>query len=327
MVSTPHDAVPAMTMKQPDTPQPVSVSGKSDPAKSSGDAVPPKVDGGGMAPGWGGNLKLRTLSAVPALVVVLAVIGLVPTWAVGVIVLAVGSYGMYEFHDLFSDVANRPIRREWAITAAAVVGLGALVWGLPGLSLSLFASVVGLAAIFWFADTEESVGGVAPVGTAVFGLILIPWSVSHLGLIHGLTGGPGMLALLVVVVSLNDSLAYLVGSLFGSRLLLPRVSPKKTVEGALAGLAGGVAGGLLVWIWLLGFAQSPGLWESLVLAMALAVIAQMGDLMESKLKRIAGVRESGRLLPGHGGLLDRIDGYLLAGPVLYYYLLVSAPGA
>jgi phosphatidate cytidylyltransferase len=131
---------------------------------------------------------------------------------------------------------------------------------------------------------------------------------------------------LLFVVWAGDIAAYYVGRTFGKHKLAPRLSPNKTWEGAIGSIAGSLvaAGGLLALAD--GFTQwnsaklsyPEEIWYWLVLAVIVNIAAQLGDLVESALKRSAGVKDSGTLLPGHGGVLDRIDSLLLAAPMLWY---------
>ena len=140
-------------------------------------------------------------------------------------------------------------------------------------------------------------------------------------------GGDDHFGLRIVGVALagafaGDTAALLTGSLVGRHRFFPRISPRKTVEGAL----GGMAATVLVWVlgapWLFGLART----HALLLGVLASVAAQGGDLVESALKRAARVKDSGRLVPGHGGLLDRLDALVLLGPVVYCYLrLVALP--
>ena len=131
-----------------------------------------------------------------------------------------------------------------------------------------------------------------------------------LGLPHGMIW---FLALLAIVF-VGDTMAYLVGMLLGRRKIMPRLSPKKTIEGAIGGLMGSMLTGALLSFFI---PQSP---ERLVLAAAcVGIIAQLGDLFESMLKRVANRKDSGSLMPGHGGVLDRLDGILFAAPVLFLF--------
>lgn len=123
---------------------------------------------------------------------------------------------------------------------------------------------------------------------------------------------------LMSVVFWNDVAAYFVGSKLGGPLLAPTISPKKTISGAVGGLLGGVITGV-VFAWLLGRWWSS--WSDVILlALVLAIAAQLGDLLKSFVKRIYQIKDFGNLLPGHGGVLDRIDGVLMAGPVFLVWL-------
>jgi len=130
--------------------------------------------------------------------------------------------------------------------------------------------------------------------------------------------GAGRVLLLLAVVMASDTGAYFVGHAFGRRPLAPAISPGKTVEGAIGGLAGGAAAGATAA--LVAFPAHPA-WQLALLGAVAAAVGALGDLAESALKRWAGAKDSGRLLPGHGGMLDRLDSLLTAAPVLYYYFL------
>jgi phosphatidate cytidylyltransferase len=132
-----------------------------------------------------------------------------------------------------------------------------------------------------------------------------------------LDGGVIWLYGLFLIVFLGDTMAYLCGRAFGRTKLLPAVSPKKTVEGALGGLVGSALGGLVM-----GLALTPqiALGHLLPTALVAGLFGQIGDLFESLIKRLADEKDSGRLMPGHGGALDRVDGILFAAPI--YYVLV-----
>jgi phosphatidate cytidylyltransferase len=161
---------------------------------------------------------------------------------------------------------------------------------------------------------------------SLFCLVYIGFTLCTLPLIGAQEGGPSLLLLLLFVVWSGDTAAFYVGKNFGRHKLAPRLSPGKTWEGTAAS----VAGSLVITVVLIELAKYltgrgidllayPGsIWNWLLLAVILNVAAQLGDLVESALKRGAGVKDSGTMLPGHGGVLDRIDALLLAAPVLWY---------
>jgi phosphatidate cytidylyltransferase len=141
-------------------------------------------------------------------------------------------------------------------------------------------------------------------------------TIAALRLVPPAEQGPWRILMLLVVIMASDTLAFFVGHAFGRRRLAPAVSPGKSVEGALGGIAGGVIGAFIVRH--LGLPEMPALHAAAVGA-AVAAMGIVGDLDESLLKRWAGVKDSGALFPGHGGMLDRLDSLLFGAPVLYYY--------
>jgi len=151
----------------------------------------------------------------------------------------------------------------------------------------------------------------------VLASVYISLSMAHVVLIRFLPEGPFWLTLLVAVVAGSDTGAYYAGRAFGQRKLFPQISPKKTVAGGVGGLVAGIAVAEVLALVL------PGRVEPLLLlpaAALLVVIGIGGDLTEAMIKRSMGVKDSGTILRGHGGLLDRVDSLLLAGPVLFYLL-------
>jgi phosphatidate cytidylyltransferase len=180
--------------------------------------------------------------------------------------------------------------------------------------LTLLVLLFALHFLFRFKDIH-----VAARETALlcFGFLYVPLLLGHLILLRLAPHGVQWIFFLLVIVMTGDSAAYYVGSSWGRRKLYPEVSPKKSVEGALGGLAGSLAGAVA--FKLLWFPDLP-LMHCLVVTLLAAALAQMGDLFESLLKRSCGVKDSGVIIPGHGGILDRLDSILFAAPVLYYYL-------
>ena len=127
----------------------------------------------------------------------------------------------------------------------------------------------------------------------------------------------------MLIVMTNDSAAYYTGSAFGKHRLYPSVSPKKSVEGAIGGLAGSIIGTLFAKY---TFFPQLTLADAIVTALVIGAIGQTGDLFESLLKRSFGVKDSGTIIPGHGGVLDRLDSILFAAPITYYYVLFFFKG-
>ncbi len=186
-------------------------------------------------------------------------------------------------------------------------------WHAILLAITGFLLVSSLYLLFRFNDIRQVV---AESGALAFGILYVPILLGYLNLIRSGSMGVQWLFLMMFIVMSGDSAAYYVGSMFGRNKLYPAVSPNKSVEGALGGLAGSLAGSLL-------FRQLffPEIGLPLCLAAALIVGAagQLGDLFESLLKRSCGVKDSGNIIPGHGGILDRLDSILFAAPVIWYF--------
>ena len=160
------------------------------------------------------------------------------------------------------------------------------------------------------------------LNTAVrtFGVIYIALPFSYFILLRGMENGGRWILLLFAVIWANDTFAMLAGKTLGKHKLSPMISPGKTVEGAVGGLAGGGVAALLYNNFL---SMGLGLWSVLLLAAVIGVVGIFGDLFESVIKRAAGEKDSGTIIPGHGGMLDRIDSLVFAIPLLYYYLTIG----
>jgi phosphatidate cytidylyltransferase len=164
---------------------------------------------------------------------------------------------------------------------------------------------------------RESSGVIAGISVTIFGILYIAWFLSFLVKIRYMPNGAWLLGTLLLITKSGDIGAYLVGSRFGKTLLIPRISPKKSIEGALGGLIFSVLAALvsknfLLYSWT----------HLLMLGICLGILGQLGDLSESLMKRDCGVKDSGRIFSELGGVLDVIDSLLFTGPVFYFYLNV-----
>ncbi len=167
-------------------------------------------------------------------------------------------------------------------------------------------------------------GAFHAVTISLTGAIYIGWAFGyHLILLRHLTGaadksvGSELIFFLIAIIWCGDTAAYLFGKWFGRHKLTPQISPGKTIEGTVAGLCFGILGGMVIWFFLLK--ETLSLAHVPILGLLLGGISQISDLSESVIKRNAGVKDSGSLIPGHGGLLDRCDSLIFSAPALYYY--------
>ena len=263
------------------------------------------------------ELVLRIASGIPALAALLSLIAFAPWQGVAIIVLLACLLGMVEYQRLMAKINGYHMLTVHLIGVFLICG-GAYLAGVAGLQAMLGVAV--LVEFVWLLPRGNDDARMRAIANGVFGLVWIPWSFGHLILILQRPDGSRLLLFLVLVLTFNDSLAYFTGKFLGRHKLMPGVSPNKTIEGSLGGIVGGVIGGWVAVIWLLPPHFGWELPAMLGMSILLAVVGQVGDLVESMLKRAAGVKDSGRFLPGHGGFLDRLDVFLLTPPFMYYYL-------
>lgn len=283
------------------------------------------------------ELALRTGAALVGIPIALAIL-YAGGWVLAAALALLAVIGVLEFFRLAERSGARPLRVPGIVGTALFIlvagfeptlsATAPLLWGVTVVLLLVTAA----AAIWTRGTTGRPLASVAATvagslfvgGTLVHGLLL-----RHLlatGIAPGANTGPwagtALVGFAVGLTWLNDSGAYFAGSAFGRRKLIPTVSPGKTVEGAIAGIITAVVAGALYSAFILGdlVGLPLGLWEGAVGGVLIAVVAQVGDLVESLFKREAGVKDSGRLIPGHGGMLDRFDALFYALPVAYWYL-------
>ncbi|MGB5158103.1 phosphatidate cytidylyltransferase [Desulfobacterium sp. N47] len=173
--------------------------------------------------------------------------------------------------------------------------------------------VSGFISLFKFKINKDVIW---LVSKQLMGLIYIPLFLSYLVLIRNGSNGIFWIYFLLIIIFAGDTGAFYTGSYFGKHKLCPSVSPGKTIEGSLGGLGASLMAGALFKYF---FLPSYSWWVSILLFICVGIAGQIGDLFESELKRSAGIKDSGSILPGHGGILDRIDALLFAIPVAWFF--------
>jgi len=284
------------------------------------------------------NLALRLVTAsllIPPVLYFVYEGGVYVLGAVVVIILL----GLNEFYQLIEQKGADPLRSYGMAAAAALPVL--MYFGYESLATVLLT--VALLAMMVVQLSKARISeALASISGTFFGVFYVGWLLSHAVVLRQFTQvvasrwpdvaagmhpdvGGYLLFFTIAVVIAGDAGAYFAGRAYGRRKLAPRISPGKTVEGALGALAAGTALGLAL---KLGFdVAAPELSRPLsypataVMAFALSIVGMVGDLVESLLKRDAEVKDTGTLLPGTGGVLDRIDSNLIAIPVMYYVML------
>lgn len=264
------------------------------------------------------NLARRVLTALVALPPLVLALFAGPPWLTAALVGVAALIGIFEFHGLLRARGIRPLRGTSLALAALLFAEAAAPGWHHWPFWPLGAVLLLIATLGRGADLEGTVPAAAGSALGAIYLGALGGTLAALRILPPPEQGAWRLALLLTIVMVSDSAAFFVGSAWGHRKLAPHISPHKTVEGALGGLVGGVLGALAVRG--LGLPDLP-LAHAVGLGLLVAGFGIVGDLAESLLKRWAGVKDSGTLFPGHGGMLDRLDSLLFGAPVLYYYFL------
>jgi phosphatidate cytidylyltransferase len=279
----------------------------------------------------------RIITAVVLIPIVLILVFLGPRWQwlFTLAVAAVAALAGWEYMALSRRCGANPPR---AATMVALLALFAVNFEWPDLTPAVFG-ILGLGLLVYctfFKPVEETI---ADASASIFCLLYTGLTLIALPTLREQANGPSLVVFLLFVVWAGDTAAYYAGRAWGRHKMAPKLSPGKTWEGAIASVAGSAVIAAVL-VSLASLMQEPSnstvlsslervfpsavlaypdeIWYWVVLAAVINVAAQVGDLAESALKRSAGVKDSGNLLPGHGGVLDRIDALLLAGPILWY---------
>lgn len=268
------------------------------------------------------TIKQRILTGAILLpLLILFLLGTSAFWLL-VVISVINLLALREYFDMALP-QQRLVERRLGLVCGVVL-LPVLVLGdarLVVAGLTLISLLLGSWFLFRFQDLKRSAGELALTG---FGLLYVPLLLAHVPLLFGLSFGRDWIFLVLIIVMAADTAAYFVGSAIGRRPLYPAISPKKSREGAIGGLFGSLFGALLAKAW---FFPELSLFDALATGLLLSCSGQIGDLFESMLKRSFEVKDSGNLIPGHGGMLDRLDSLLFAFPVCYYYAIVIFPRA
>lgn len=273
----------------------------------------------------------RILTGAALIALVAALIFFDIPWLITVFSAVVAFLAAVEFRGLTSKAdAGFPL---WWTAAAIVLFFAASA--LQPFHLMAAVSLATMVLFLWSSFRSPLPRVLHETGAGLFMLIYVAYPLSLVPRILAAEDGTALLLFLFLCVWCGDIAALYIGKNFGKRRLAPALSPNKTWAGSMASVAGSVIFGMgliLLGDWLaahnssftrLHTTEPP--WHFLLLSIALNIAAQLGDLVESALKRGVGVKDSGTLLPGHGGVLDRIDALLLAAPVLWFLLLFRQP--
>jgi len=274
-------------------------------------------------------LKKRIVTAIwfVALSVVVIWFGDEPGFTA--LMVAFGVLAALEFYNMVADVKVPPL------TCFGLVWVSLFIlsrnpqllsiaqpWFSPGLITSILLTSAVVPPLIWLMSRQQKEKAFTRWAWTIAGILYIGWMLSHMVALRGLTNGRNWVFFVMFVTWLSDTTAFFAGRKLGKHKLAPNVSPGKTWEGAMGGVGGAIAMSVLF------FTPTPfqlpiTYWQAILLSIGVSVLGQAGDLVESLFKRNMGAKDSGKFMPGHGGMLDRLDSIIFAGTLVYYFALLS----
>jgi phosphatidate cytidylyltransferase len=270
---------------------------------------------------WTQALLKRVASALVLLPVFLLIVVKAPGWMFNALVVIASAAALWELMRLLEQ-GGRPVYPWLGVVAGAAVtatfGASRLLdpLTLPVLALTLAVGVVLLGPVLYGGPGTEA------TANTLLAVLYVGWLLGFGILLHHASPlGDELLLFVVGVTWVGETTAYLVGSAIGRHPLAPTISPRKTVEGAIAQVVASVMTGAALVVWLL---PACGVGLGLAGGALLGVVGQLGDLAESAIKRSVGTKDTGGLIPGHGGVLDRIDSLLFNLPAFYYFTVMAS---
>ncbi len=263
----------------------------------------------------------RWITALVLIPIILWVIIKGSTLLLAVLVSIVAVFAMGEYLKILFQNDDTPLSGtikiiSYTVSITLIISTCLGSWEIEFLILALNLMALSVFVLFKFADNQAVFQIIAK---QVLGIVYIPVSLSLLIFMKELDKGYLWVIWLLIVVFSNDTGAFYVGKFFGKNALSPNISPNKTIEGSIGGILTSLITGFIFSV--IFFKDLPLSFYMIPASFMLAVAGQVGDLFESAMKRASSIKDSGIFLPGHGGMLDRIDGLLLAVPVLYAYLV------
>lgn len=250
---------------------------------------------------------ISSLALMPFLLVILLTKGV---WLyLGTLVVSL--VGQYEFYRAFNHSKFKPITMLGYV--ATVIYFGGLYFNVTPVIMSMMIVLFVLSMLVTFLFNQQST--LEQVAVTLLGFFYVPFLLSHITMISHIDTH-GFMWLIFIIAWGTDTFAYFVGKLFGRNKLIEEISPNKTVEGAIGGVVGSTALTVaFAEIFIPGFTM-----YAIVLGIIGGIISQLGDLIASRMKRYTGVKDFGKIIPGHGGVLDRFDSILMTAPLVFYFL-------
>jgi phosphatidate cytidylyltransferase len=265
-------------------------------------------------------LKQRVVSLACWILILWFVIFLMPKWVFAGAIVALVGIGLYEFFEMVSKKGIL-VYKYFGIITGCLIPLVAYIRFTPSAEIEFALIVTVCLCVFLLQftrrDTEQALVGIA---TTIFGIFYIAWFFSFIVKIRVLPplgmDGRFLVLYLIIVTKSGDIAAYIIGTFFGKHQLIPRISPKKSVEGTIAGFMVSFVIAV-IFRWLLPVVSFVHI---CIIGLLLSLAGQIGDLSESLIKRDCKIKDSGFAFPGLGGILDMIDSLIFTAPILYFYL-------
>ncbi|MFO7995985.1 MAG: phosphatidate cytidylyltransferase [Dehalococcoidia bacterium] len=265
-------------------------------------------------------LKHRVITAVMGVPLVIIAIWFGAPWF-SLFIAAAALAGTYEFYRMAKFDRKEPLLYLGLLWALALVLSPHYQHRSPHL-LPIVITAAMLISLIWLLRRPSTEGAFGNWAWIIVGALYVGWLLSFWLSLRGLEDGRNWVFLAMLTVFANDTGAFFIGRARGRHKLAPAISPAKTWEGAIGGLICAIVGAIVIAIVLQRIASFAfQYWQIVGLGFLVGLFAQLGDLVESLLKRNTGVKESGNLLPGHGGILDRFDSIIFVGAVVYYYVI------
>lgn len=261
---------------------------------------------------WTVTLAKRVVSAVLFLPFFVWLIDYAPGWLFPAFVVLAGALGQWEFTRMFGRAGFQVYPWLGLLAGGAVTGS----FVVPGASPPVLSLTVAASLIVSLSKVGDRGPAWEPCALTLLGVLYVNWLLGYALWLRALPYGASWIFLLVWVTWAGESAAYFVGSAVGRHKLSPRISPAKSVEGAVAQLLISLPAALVGRWW---FFPECSVRDALIVGVILGCMGQVGDLVESSLKRSARAKDTGGVIPGHGGLLDRLDSLLFNTPALFYY--------
>lgn len=268
------------------------------------------------------------MSAVVGLALLTAIVMLGQEVLTGVAFI-VSVIAVREFYSAFVRKGFKPVKSVGYIACLLVLAAGfgeaLAAMGVPLGKAALAAVFLIFATLFAVVIFKNEVYSINDAAVSILGIIYVPFLFSFLPLTRNLADGRLLIWTIFIGAWATDTFAYFAGVLFGRRKILPKVSPKKSLEGSIGGLAGCVAAMTAYGVFFCsGLTGRMPVFHFVILGVLCGVISQLGDWAASAVKRYTGIKDYGSIMPGHGGVLDRFDSILFTAPAVFLYLTLVA---